>query len=590
MDVHAGGQLHIHAVVDHLLAHLGGERFDQLRVPGAGQGRAAGLQRAVFFQAQTGRAVGGDDRRNAFASQTLGHAAEGARVARHAEGTSHHAVAPAEGFQLLVVQPGNKIVQRDLAALHVIQRIAPEPGDRDGFRQTAQDPLPQLSAGFAELLALLHRDLLFQRKAARLGVVYREAVFAALQHEAAAVLVIGGQALVVTAQPQGLTLAGREVFCLGKGNENAYRLIQSSRRRMAPELYDLLPGDASDVRDGDYSLRFVSSMAQAFGFQSKARVAQAEAEGIEHLVGVPVEVPIAHVDALDVVVIRLAAEVRAAGIVLIAAGDRVAELAAWRHVPGEHVRHGVAALHAALPDDHQGGELVPVFLRPGQVHDIADVQQHHDPGKGCRDRVQHGSLLIGQIVAAFGKRVLPIFSCGAADHHQRGLGGLRGLSHQGCVQRHLGVVHGPMAPPAVIRHVVLLLCPDLIGIQEFIVHPHTRIAQAVGQVHMIGRVHIAAAAIANIEPIKLAASENSDFFFPVQRQHAVVFQQHAALGSRLTDEFPDPGCHIAFTVGPGLLLHQAVSHGPVNDTLGQFSQSVFQLFHSGTPCIFMIPV
>ena len=83
--------------------------------------------------------------------------------------------------------------------------------------------------------------------------------------------------------------------------------------------------------------------------------------------------------------------------------------------------------------------------------------------------------------------------------------------------------------------------------------------------------------------IQLPASEDRNFLFPVQRQRAVVFQQHAALGSRLANEFSDPRRDVAFAVGRGLLLHQAVAHGFVDDTLRELSQPVPDLFHSGTP-------
>ena len=583
LDVHPRGELHVHAVVDHLLAHLGGEGLDQFRVPGASQGRAAGLQRTVLLQSKPRRAVGGDDRPHALLSQALNHAAEGARVARHAETASHHAVTPAEGFQLFVTQPGDEVVQRDLPAFDIIERIAPNAGDRDGFRQTAEDPRTQLCAGFAELFALLYGDFLVKGEAARRRVIGREAVFTALQHKAAAVLVVGGQALVVTAQRQGLTLTGGEGFCLSEGREHPQGLVQPSRRRLAPELHDFFAGQRPGVGDSDHGFRLVPNAPQALGFQSKACVAQAESEGIERLVGMPVEVPIAHIDAFGVVVEIFPAEVRAAGVILIAAGDGIAELAAWRDRPGEHVRHGVSALHAALPDDHQSGELVPVCLRPGHVHDIADVQQHRDPGKRGGDRIQHGPLLVGQVEASLGESILPVFSRGAADHHQRGLCGLRGLLHQRGLQRHLGVVHRPVAPPAVVGHVVLLPRPGLIGVQHLGVESQPGIAQAVDQVHMVGRVHIAAAAVAHVEPIQLAAAEHGHFLFFVQRQRAVVFQQHAALGSRLPNEFSDPRRHIALAVRRGLLLHQAVSHGPVDDPLREFSQLIFQFFHDGTP-------
>ena len=47
-------------------------------------------------------------------------------------------------------------------------------------------------------------------------------------------------------------------------------------------------------------------------------------------------------------------------------------------------------------------------------------------------------------------------------------------------------------------------------------------------------IHIAAGAIAHVKPVILAAAEECGFFFRIQRQRAVVFQQHDALRRSLT--------------------------------------------------------
>ena len=83
---------------------------------------------------------------------------------------------------------------------------------------------------------------------------------------------------------------------------------------------------------------------------------------------------------------------------------------------------------------------------------------------------------------------------------------------------------------------------------------------------------VAAAAVAHVEPIQLAAAEHGHLLLWLQRQHAVVFQQHAALGPRLTDQFSRPRRHVPLALGSGLLLHEAVAHGFVDNLLGQLAQ------------------
>ena len=142
MDIHAGGELHVHAVVDHLLPHLAGQGLQQVGVPGAGQGRAAGQQGAVFFQPQPRRAVGGDDGGHTLFPQAVGDAAEGAGVARHAEAAAHHAVAPAEGLQFLSGQAGDEVLQGRLARLYVC-KVNFLVSNSKRLGQVVQNPLAQ---------------------------------------------------------------------------------------------------------------------------------------------------------------------------------------------------------------------------------------------------------------------------------------------------------------------------------------------------------------------------------------------------------------------------------------------------------------
>ena len=138
---------------------------------------------------------------------------------------------------------------------------------------------------------------------------------------------------------------------------------------------------------------------------------------------------VADKNPLGVVVIILAAEVFAAGIVHIVAGDRVAEPPAGAAPAAEDVGNGVAALHAALPGDEQRADALAVVLRPGEVHDAAHVEHHHDAGKLRRHLVEHVALGLGEVVAALLQGVLPVLAGGAPDDDKGGVRGFRGLSH-----------------------------------------------------------------------------------------------------------------------------------------------------------------
>ena len=131
VNVHARSQLHIHAVVDHLLAHLGGKGLCERRVPGAGQRRAAGDQGTILLQTQPRRTVGGNDGRNALLPQAFDYAAERARVTCDAQVAAHHAVTARESLQLLIIELGDEFILCDLPELYIDQLIASVSRHRD---------------------------------------------------------------------------------------------------------------------------------------------------------------------------------------------------------------------------------------------------------------------------------------------------------------------------------------------------------------------------------------------------------------------------------------------------------------------------
>ena len=105
---------------------------------------------------------------------------------------------------------------------------------------------------------------------------------------------------------------------------------------------------------------------------------------------------------------------------------------------------------------------------------------------------------------------------------------------------------------------------------------------------MIRGVDVAAAAVAHAEPVQLAPSEHGHALLPLQGQHAVVFQQHAALRAGPADQLADPRRHVPLPVRRRLLLHESVPHGPVDEALGDLSQFPFQLAHDDTPSMFFL--
>ena len=311
----------------------------------------------------------------------------------------------------------------------------------------------------------------------------------------------------------------------------------------------------------------------------KGRVAQAEAERIEHLFRRKgLKMAVADEDALGIVVELLAAEIGAAGIVLIMARDRIGKPAGGAHRAIEHIGDAVAALHAAEPREKDGGELLAIVLRPPEIEHAARVQDHDGVVKRLRDGVEHGALGVREIVAAGRKGVFPVLARGASDDDQRRVRTAARSMHHGGRERHFRVAHRPVAPPAVIRLVLLGAAPGAIRRGKCFIIGGACVFKAVDKVYIIWSVHVSPAAVADVEPVELATSEHGDRLRFIQRERAVVFQQDAALRRTLPDQVPAAGRTVESAVRARLILHEAAARDAVNHALGELADG-FRNFH-----------
>ena len=162
VQVNPGGQVDVDAVMGHLLPDFPVQGLDQLRVPGAGEGRADGDERAGFLQPQTGGAVCRDKGTYAPVTHRGEHAAENAGIAGNAEGRIHPPLAAGERLQLRRAQPGEEAVQTDAARADVIERRTRGGHGVRGLRQTGEDPLAQRAAFEDDGLADFKLGALFQ--------------------------------------------------------------------------------------------------------------------------------------------------------------------------------------------------------------------------------------------------------------------------------------------------------------------------------------------------------------------------------------------------------------------------------------------
>ena len=115
-----------------------------------------------------------------------------------------------------------------------------------------------------------------------------------------------------------------------------------------------------------------------------------------------------------------------------------------------------------------------------------------------------------------------------------------------------------MAPEA--HEGLVLGAPLGVGLGQLLVHGHTGVLQALHQVDLVGRVHVAAGAVPHVEPVQLHPAEHRHRFLGLQGENGVVvFQQDGALCRRLTAQSGQMGLDVLFAEdGPTCILCQDI--------------------------------
>ena len=100
----------------------------------------------------------------------------------------------------------------------------------------------------------------------------------------------------------------------------------------------------------------MSRALKGFWHKPELGIGKAIAKGIQdRLLCTGVEMPVAYKNPFRIFIVFPAAEMPAAGIILIAPRDGVRQPSAGIHLSVQHIRKGIAALHSPLPCDQNGG-------------------------------------------------------------------------------------------------------------------------------------------------------------------------------------------------------------------------------------------
>ena len=260
--------------------------------------------------------------------------------------------------------------------------------------------------------------------------------------------------------------------------------------------------------------------------EGEGGVALSRTEGEEHFVTREgLEVAVAHINVFGVLVVFLVSERLRGRVVGVSARDRVRQSAARLTLSGQDVGKRVSALHAALPYDEQRRR--GQFLRPREVDGRADVQ-HDDGARECALHGRDQSLFrSGEVIAAGTLGAVTVFSRGASDEYDGDIASFRRLLDDVLREGHLGVGKRPVTPKAGINGI--FRSPIIIEGEQDGIELHSRTLQSFDGGDEIGRAHVAAGAVADIEPIRLHPAEEGDSALRGKREHPVVDEEHAAV-------------------------------------------------------------
>ena len=170
----------------------------------------------------------------------------------------------------------------------------------------------------------------------------------------------------------------------------------------------------------------------------------------------------------------------------------------------------------------------------------ADVQ-HDDGARECALHGRDQSLFrSGEVIAAGTLGAVTVFSRGASDEYDGDIASFRRLLDDVLREGHLGVGKGPVTPKAGINGI--FRSPIIIEGEQDGVEFHSRTLQSFDGGNEIWGAHVAAGAVADIEPIRLHPAEEGDSATP---------RQEGSTPSLMRSTLPSAAAFLAAAAMPG---------------------------------------
>ena len=316
----------------------------------------------------------------------------------------------------------------------------------------------------------------------------------------------------------------------------------------------------------------------------KAGIRKAVPKGKEDLVRrTRLEVTIANVNILHVGYLLPVAKRGAARIVGVGTGHGGGEPSRGVDVTVQHVCNGIAGFHAALPGQQHGADRMPKILDPREVDNVSGVYDYDGVLKGCGHMLQERSFFVGEVVAARRKWHVAVLACRASYDYDGHRCRARHRLCESTIHRHLGIVRGPMSPPAMVCLVLFAGAPRGIHLGEHAVVVCADRVEPIYQIGKVGRLNIAAAPITHVEPVDLAATKHGDLDACCEWERPVVCEQHTAFGRGGPRKARHLGKRAVSLRIRAFVLCKPVAHNGVHDPLGCAASVLFSNVHGSLP-------
>ena len=247
---------------------------------------------------------------------------------------------------------------------------------------------------------------------------------------------VGGEVAQVEGQIHGLTLTGQQVGGFAEGGQRLIFPMGAGSGEI--KLGNLPAVGVTDVCDAGQYMDPGAQYADVGAADVELRVAEAVAEGEigRHAEGV--EIAVAHEDPLFVegLVPGGSAVFGGGGEIPVGSGPAVGELAGGRHIAGENVGHGTAALGAGLGDQqHRVDAGNPV--EKARIDDAAAVEQENEFVIVGGAEADGGLLVVADEIVALEVAAVAALTGLTAQHVDAGVGpgGLHIVLRDGPAQR-----------------------------------------------------------------------------------------------------------------------------------------------------------